>query len=1087
MRPDKRLLAIVIAIVASVLVVVPPAVSSPVLAQTPPASNLTTTKSAPASLLAGAPLSYTLSASNPGATATALFNLSFRDVLPLGVTYAGPTTPSSAGEPLIVVNQVPDTNPGAPVGTTIPQQTLIWSNVADLQAGDTVSITFAVTVNSTGTPARNDVHVIGSTITNTSQAYAGTNPRRLPDFDDVTGTPIVNAEVATASSGPAPTTFTAISVAKSSNNAPEGELLRGVHQHVARYSLAVNVTPLGDAGDITVTDLLPAQLEFLGCGQQDNSTSGPGGTPRPEYSGAPLLSATPAVTGCRAPNRVETVVNPVLGGVTYAGVYTLLQWILPDADVAAGGTITLPYAAGIPLFANAPFPLGSVPPTTGAQGSNLDNNTGPSTRETAAGEGSVLNRVRAEGNFEAVGLLEPGASAFVFDDDTLSRTIEDLRIRKEIVSPPLRVFTSGAEAQFRIIAETSEYVTASNVVLTDNIPNGLCPQGNVVYSAREPACAFNRNPSPGFASVVLAPQGGYTVVFQPIASIPVNGQATATYSAFMRGDYEGGPLDGKRTVSGDTFTNTVRANGTTTGRDEIRGPGFPAAVGDPLTGILDDSSATLTTNSLTLEKRLLPRNVSPRLNGASPAGIRCPDRATDLDDDPQTPTAPDAYIDASAVPTAAEAARLGFRLGDQICFRLRVDFDTSIRTRNPVVTDFLPPGTQYVAGSVRSTAANTVTYTLGTTPPPVAGPIDFLVGTVSNPGDANRYVDQNNQVFEVVFAVEVVQVPATARATLAGNLMKLRTENSLGQAQSFRDEANFAIVPPPPVRVQKGVQNVTTPAFTTALPNVDGVQVQQGSLATFRIDLENLGTAASFNAFSVQELDVLDVLPAQINCSLISNITNFGTNPSLGQCLNPGQSSIPAGFTNTLGRSVIRWDLPVGDPYALFPSTSPTGGPRTLTYTMQIPTPTSVSTVFTNDAGLRLYGGFTNLENVASSGYVPRNNIDPALNARANAPEARDPSSVFTPGAAVGKLVRSWISETNNNISLPPSTGSAIDGESAQAVVGEYVTFRYFVDIPAQTTVFGATLTDQLPGPAGTLVVVPVPPASSGAPPGAGR
>ena len=692
-NPDKRLLAIVVAIVASVLVVVPPAVSSPVLAQTP-TTDIKASKNAPGQVLAGQPITYTLSAEN--ASSTPYYNLTFRDVLPLGVTYAGPSSPAAAGEPQVTINQVPDTNPGAAVGATIPQQTLIWSNVADLQARDEFSLTFTVNVNSSGDPARNDVHVIGATIANRGEVYAGSDPRRLPSFDSA-GVVVPAADVVSASTPVTSTTLTAVEIAKSSTGGPEGEMLRGVHDQVVTYSLTVRATSLGGTSPITVTDLIPAQLEFLGCGREDNGTSGPGGLPEPEYAGAPLLSDTPQVAGCVAPDRVDTVSNPVLGGVSYIGVYTLVQWDLSGVD--ATNPVVLSYAAGIPLFANALFPVGSVPATNGPQGSNLDNNTGASTREPAKaqGEQAITNIARIEGDFDNVGLLEPGTLNPIADEDTLARTIEDLRIRKEIVFPQPQSFASGSEVEYQITVESSEYMNASDVVLTDTVPNGLCPLGNVTSSPppTESVCAQNRNPTLSFESVdLIDATGGYLVVFDPIDDVVANGTFVARYRAFMRGSYEGGPLDGRRTVSGDSFTNVVESLGTTTGIDEIQAPAFPTAVGEPVADVADGSSTTLTTGALTLDKELLPRDVSPRLSASVPAVDRCPDNSTN------PAIQPDQYIDADATPVPGDIEKLGFRLGDQICFRLRIDFDTDVQTRNAVVTDFVPLGTEYVDGTV---------------------------------------------------------------------------------------------------------------------------------------------------------------------------------------------------------------------------------------------------------------------------------------------------------------------------------------------------------------------------------------------------
>ena len=72
-----------------------------------------------------------------------------------------------------------------------------------------------------------------------------------------------------------------------SEPSPEGELLRGVHDHTTVYTLTVTNNHGAATTGAGVVDLIPAGLEFLGCGGVDNTTTGP------EYPGAPSLAATP--------------------------------------------------------------------------------------------------------------------------------------------------------------------------------------------------------------------------------------------------------------------------------------------------------------------------------------------------------------------------------------------------------------------------------------------------------------------------------------------------------------------------------------------------------------------------------------------------------------------------------------------------------------------------------------------------------------------------------------------------------------------------------------------------------------------------
>jgi uncharacterized repeat protein (TIGR01451 family) len=1023
-------------VVASALVVSPAITPAVVEAQT--GASLVATKNAPGQILAGEAVPYGVSVRNSGSAP--LFNLSFRDELPLGATYVPPTAPGDFGEPEIIVNQVPDPL-GAP-GTTIPQQTLIWSNVADLQPGSSIGLSFSVELNPTPDAARPSlpVYVVGSTVDNSASVFGSPDERTVPRFD-AAGLPITDPAVVSSTTATVTIRLSALDISKSEPS-PEGELLRGVHEHTTVYTIEVRTTDLAPVVGATVTDLLPAGLEFLGCGGVDNSTDA--GGQRPEYPGAPLLTGTPTPGGCRFPDVVETVLDPAPDGTTVypPGVYTRLTWNLAPTDTEAGDTLTLRYAAGIPLRENVLFPPGT--PTDGLQASNLDNNTGPSTREGPA-ERAVTNVARVAGTY--TGPLAPGATADVSDDVRLSRSVEDVRMRKSIVQPTPNDFRTGALAVYELTVDVSEYVDASSVVITDEVPNGLCPISNVAYTSTGGDCgaAFgsgNPNlprivepgPSPfGFASVTPTAGGGFTVVFPPLpdATVEANDTVRVQYTALMRTRYEGGALDGRPPVSGDSFTNGVRLQGTTTPIPDT-----------PETGpqqVTDGSSATLVSGGTSIDKRLQPRPPLP----VTP-GTPCPTDGADYVDETTSPQ-----------PTPAD---LAFRLGDEVCFLLRVDFDENLRTRNAVVTDFLPIGLEYVQGSILTTAAHTgVDLNLGGASLPLEGPLVLNVGT-DDPAVAgsDRFVDLD-AVMEIVFKAVVVDIPDDNRPIISGNLMKMRIEDSSGRASSFRDRVGLGIVPAPPMLLTKGVSSVDTPAFSTTQPNQDGVLVQQGSQVTYRLDLTNAGTAANFNAYSTRGFEVWDVLPVGIDCAdvVAGSITAFGETglgASLASCTDPGQLEHPSFDGNTV-RSAIRWDLatdPFG-PDGVNRWTIDAGASETLTYQIVIPSPTSIGVTFVNNSAIRSYEAFTNQTNVGAT-YFPADNIDTTVTPQQeNAPAAADPSSVRTPGAVTTKTTVTGIEELPNN-DLP-----------RVAVPGETITYTIGVEIPPAVSVFEATLRDLLP------------------------
>ena len=169
---------------------------------------------------------------------------------------------------------------------------------------------------------------------------------------------------------------------------------------------------------------------------------------------------------------------------------------------------------------------------------------------------------------------------------------------------------------------------------------------------------------------------------------------------------------------------------------------------------------------------------------------------------------------------------------------------------------------------------------------------------------------------------------------------------------------------------------------------------------------------------------------------------------------------------------MIRWALVAAgvDEYALFtgdrtarrcaravtePGTLPipATNPETcsLFYTMNIPAQTSIDEVFDNTAGVRSYSAFTNLQFDTSPPFIPRDNIDPAFEADANAEPAIDDSSVLVPGARVTKTGDTSVQETNNDDPVVTPI---------QAVPGETVTYTYAVEIPGDTSVFDGVLSD---------------------------
>ena len=340
--------------------------------------DISLTKAMPGETLYGTPTPVTLTASNSSATNG--FNLSFNDVLPPGVTFI-PGSPAPT-------RTLTDSG-----GNTV----IIWENVADLQIGTTFEVSYDFL-------ATGPSYVVGDTITNSAGAYVNSDARFVPDFDPVEGT--ATADYTGWATDAGSTDLVPFLLEKTEPNT-ETELLRGVHTNKTVYTLEVSNNLVNDTNGFQIEDYLPAGLEYLGCAAIDNSA---GATV--EYPGSGRIDDTahPTLTNCIAPSTVETVtVDPDGPGPLPNGVYTHIVWTAADlaaqANILAGGTLTIDYAAAIPLRQNVEFPPAT--PTSGVQASNLDNNTGSLTTD----EQLLENYADATGTYTGDGLSYS-------DDDT---------------------------------------------------------------------------------------------------------------------------------------------------------------------------------------------------------------------------------------------------------------------------------------------------------------------------------------------------------------------------------------------------------------------------------------------------------------------------------------------------------------------------------------------------------------------------------------------------------------------------------------------------------------------------------------------
>lgn len=761
------------------------------------AASVGLAKDGPETVLVGGGGTFELVAANAGPDPA--YNVSFRDVLPAGVTYtAGSTSPSTLGEPTVIVNK-PATG----------QTTLIWDNVFDINPPGSATLSYDVTTSSVILP-------VGARFTNTATAYWSSDVRDAPSFD-ANGAFVPETNITAGTDAPETTTVTALEVTKSEPS-PENELVRGIHgSNGTTYTITVTNNGIQFTNGVSVTDYLPASLEFLQCGGVDNTNGS-----YVEYTGAPRLTSTTAPSGtCGTPTSVETVTNPA---GKPAGVYTKVN--LAVGNLPPGGSTTFTYRAGIPLQQNtATFvgrpgvtPLDPQPSSTCAggvcpQAANLDNNTGASTVETAA-EASATNYVEAAGSYQGNGVDGSGnpidGPLAVTAQDTETVTVEDLAMRKT-VSPT--TFTQGGTATYTITLRTSEYRSSSGIVVTDVLPDGLTYVAGSVSGATL------------IAGPTINVDGTTSLTFSVAGTLAAASTATFSYRATMDAAYK---APASPTVAGDDYTNDAELTGTTTpiaGVDAVE-PGTQS--------VTDASDATITSGGSTLLKTV----------GQDRANTNCSTQTY-----------------STAVPTAP------FQVGDIVCFRLRVDFNDGSSTRNAFVQDFLPAGLTYESGSATTVSGNTVTS--GETSFSVSGAtLTWLLGTPQ--GGATRYLDKG-KVFVVQFAAKVTDDTVGTAPDVTGNLMKTGSVNTAGQATTGRDQQDITLAGSQ-VSIKKGVTRIESATGTTNYnPPRDGLSVKGGDLVTFRVDIKNVGTTA------VRNLGLTDDLKDSITCSDVSGISDGGS------------------------------------------------------------------------------------------------------------------------------------------------------------------------------------------------------------------
>ncbi len=975
-----------------------------VVPQAQGAGALNLVKNAPARVLYGSSATVTLTATNPGTSP--VYNASFRDVLPAGVTLA-----SATPAPTSVIENQP----------LLGQTTLVWVNVNDAQPSASASVTYSVT-HTTGTDAPGNPLHAGDTYTSTAQVFGNTDPRYVPDFSPIgIALPGVDS-YDTSGSAAASTQIVPIRIQKAEPS-PEGELLRGVHDHTTVYTLTVTNNAIAATNTVVVDDYLPAQLEFLQCGGIDNT---PAGLARPEYAGAALLTATPPVTtNCPAPTLVETVVDPV--GLP-PGVYTHVRWTV--GSMAAGAVTSIRYAAGIPLRANAAFPANPVPPTPGSlgQAANLENNTGQLTTESS--EQQLTNSASVTGVYSGYG------GAVAADTSTITRSSEDLAIQKRVTAGGDDV-NNGETVGWAMTLSTGEYRSASNVVVVDSLPDG--------YEYVAGSATLRRvSPSPeGPASVapsISLLSNGVQVLTWNFNSAPGTLGTGFVSNAVYELTFESQTLPnyrstGQPVAANDGLVNNVSVSGDTT-------PTFEVASIDTGTQAVGDVSSSGQSSSW----QTIAKSVAWPLTG-TPVGLSC-----------------DSPSNLASIGSPQWLPR--FAPGDTVCYRLQITFPTDTRTRNTIVTDFLPPNSEYMG----SATGGLNTVTIAGAPTVSAGYGGSAAWAVGELITGARYTERGSR-FDMFVATQVTDVPQLlgdpqmlSNFDLNENLLKAVSTNTIGEAVSLRADADFMTITPTVdlttgVKSINGVSPVSTPDDGNGAPTGrhDGKIIRAEDTVTFRVDVTNTAPTDAGLSGDASSLQLVNIMPVGLDCSTVS----LGLAPRpltlAANNANPFTAQVPprviGGLVSALSAasctdrpglgSVLRWTV----------TNLPAGFSAEINYDVSIPTGGSAPTageILDTSAGVLSYlaprsneGGFVT--------YIPTSNVDPVSPGTANVPAANDQSRIQVEGTINSKTAVTALVETNND-------------EATHFTPGEAVTYTIRWTIPEGVSLRSpVTITDVLP------------------------
>ncbi len=549
---------------------------------------------------------------------------------------------------------------------------ITWSNLADLEAGEALEVALSAELD----PALS----AGAAFTSTVEAAFNTMPDNsgawVSATHSLTAQPQaldLEADVVQSTSGHQ------VSGAGELTAAPGA---RPGADWPFRYRLTLRNNHVGNTTAVTVHATLPPGVAYLGN---------------------PTIS----------PNPTGAALSPVL--TLQEDGSLVLDWPIGTLTTAQHTTpIVISFDAAVP------YAYRTATDTAAANGPFA----GPMSGAPIPEDTRMALSYEADGTYQGL-FTADGTQATPSDDAPATFTADYLTIRKSATPGTVGI---GTQVTFGLTVYIAEYYTATDVLVTDVLPDGM---RYVDGSASQAPLTVQLNtPGPGRTSLTWA--------LDPASTGP---GATASLSFIAEVDpvYEAAPYTGQPVVSSDRLTNRATLTGNWIDAREAARLGAASP---------DESTARVTTRMPTFNKAVW-------------------------------------RTDQGAWSTTSA----GFT-GDTLRFRLSYASASDIDAREIIIRDFLPRGMRYVTGSASHTVVGNFTSSASCTSAPSTptlaslGGLEYLEWRLCNAA--------RGATWQATIEARLGDIPDLQPGWLVANFGKLTGQGTVAPAYSLRGTTDVA-------------------------------------------------------------------------------------------------------------------------------------------------------------------------------------------------------------------------------------------------------------------------------------------------------